>query len=93
MKNFISKIRRKAVVVISAAVSALALAVCASAEEVTEATDSVLAGASDQILEQFSGAAADITPIIIGVLGAGLGIFVIFVGIKLGKKMFTTVSK
>lgn len=71
------------------AVSSLGLAVAASAES----SSSPLNGASQQILDQFSDAASDITPIILGILGAGLGIFVIFVGIKLGKKMFTTVSK
>lgn len=46
-----------------------------------------------QIQNQFSTTANDIIPIIVGVLGAGLGVFAIFVGIKLAKKMFTTVAK
>lgn len=61
--------------------------VAASAEETG------LASYSTQITEQFTNTAADVVPIIIGVLGAGLGIFTIFVGIKLAKKMFSTVSK
>ncbi len=89
IKTFLSKFRKKIAAVSVAAVSALAMSVAAFAEE----TSSPLAGAADQITDQFTQAATDITPILIGVLGAGLAIFVIFVGIRLGKKMFTTVSK
>lgn len=72
-----------------AAAGTTALAtVAASAEEGTG-----LASYSTQITEQFTNTANQIMPIIIGVLGAGLGIFAIFVGIKLAKKMFSTVSK
>ena len=92
IKAFIRNSRKKIVSVAVAAVSALAMSVAAFAEEAGTGS-SALAGAKDQILEQFSGAASDIVPILIGILGAGLGIFVIFVGIKLGKKMFNTVSK
>ena len=66
------------------------MAVAASAED---SGSSALAANKDAIIGQFTTAASDITPIIVGVLGAGLGVFVIFVGIKLAKKMFTTVSK
>lgn len=66
--------------------------IVASAED-GASSGSALSSASDQIVTQFTNAAGDITPIIIGVLGAGLGIFVIFVGIKLAKKMFSTVAK
>lgn len=74
--------------VVGAAMTTGILTVAASAEE-----PAVTQSVSDQVIEQFTGAAADVTPIILGVMGAGLGIFVIFVGIKLGKKMFSTVSK
>ena len=60
---------------------------------VSSAEGAGLSSYSDQIISQFTSAADDIVPIVVGVLGAGLGIFVIFVGIKLAKKMFTTVSK
>ncbi len=92
VKAFLSKLKKKSVVLASAALACRSMAVAASAAE-SSAPESSLSGASEQILEQFTGAAADITPIILGILGAGLGIFVIFVGIKLGKKMFTTVAK
>lgn len=88
MSRFFKKIKNKILVAGTAAVSAAALAVAASAEGETG-----LASAAEQITSQFTSAASDITPIILGVLGAGLGIFVIFVGIKLAKKMFSTVSK
>lgn len=64
--------------------------VVASAEETT---GTELSNYSDQIISQFTGAAEDIVPIVVGVMGAGLTIFVIFIGIKFGKKMFNTVSK
>lgn len=92
LKSFLSGFKKKFVVLVSAALACGTMAVAASAAE-TSGGNTSLGGASDQILEQFTGAAADITPIILGILGAGLGIFVIFVGIKLGKKMFTTVAK
>lgn len=82
-----------------AAAGTTALAtVAASAEEGTGLASSAEAGTglasySTQITEQFTNTANDVIPIIIGVLGAGLGIFAIFVGIKLAKKMFSTVSK
>ena len=88
MRKFLSKIKNKIIAVGAAAVSATTMAVAAFAEG-----ESGLASAADQITAQFTSAAGDITPIILGVLGAGLGIFVIFVGIKLAKKMFSTVSK
>lgn len=92
MKKVISKLRNKlsAVAVGICAASAMAVAACAEGETTTA---SGLSGAANQITEQFTSAASDIIPIILGVLGAGLGIFVIFVGIKLAKKMFSTVSK
>lgn len=89
MRKFLSKIKNKIIAVGAAAVSATTMAVAAFAEGETTG----LASAADQITAQFTSAAGDITPIILGVLGAGLGIFVIFVGIKLAKKMFSTVSK
>lgn len=89
---FMSRIGKKAKLACSlgavSAVTALAT-VCASAEGSTTS----LSTYSDQITSQFTSAANDIAPIIVGVLGAGLGIFVIFVGIRLAKKMFSTVSK
>ena len=65
------------------------VSVVASAED----TGSSLGTYKDQITAQFSSTANDVIPIIVGVLGAGLGVFAIFVGIKLAKKMFTTVAK
>lgn len=92
LKDFLGKLKKKAVVFAAAALACGTMAVATSAAE-TSGGETALGGASEQIMEQFTGAAADITPIILGILGAGLGIFVIFVGIKLGKKMFTTVAK
>ncbi len=96
MREFLNKIKNKSKKILGAAACAAmscALAVSASAAETGEgAGASALAGASDQIQQQFTQAASDITPIVLGILGAGLGIFVIFVAIKLGKKMFKTVS-
>lgn len=92
VKAFLSRIGGKARFIAAMAVSSCFLALTslvASAETGTSA----LATNKDTIINEFKNAAADITPIIVGVLGAGLGIFVIFVGIKLAKKMFTTVSK
>lgn len=99
MREFLNKIKiksKKIIGVFACVAMSCALAVSASAAETGEAgsgaVDSALAGASQQIQAQFTQAATDITPIILGILGAGLGIFVIFVAIKLGKKMFKTVS-
>ncbi len=78
------------------AVGALAASAAAPLAVVVASADDTATGLSnysEQITAQFTSAASDITPIIIGVLGAGLGVFVIFVGIKLAKKMFTTVAK
>lgn len=89
-KKISAKTKKILVGVAAAALSCSAMAVGAFAAG--ETSGSALAGASDQIIEQFTTAANDIRPIIIGVLSAGLGIFVIFLGIKFGKKMFKTVS-
>lgn len=91
VKAFLGNARNKIAAVAVASVSALAMSVGASAVDTSE--NMSFAQAADEIIGQFSDAANSITPVIIGILGAGLGIFVIFVGIKLGKKMFTTVSK
>ena len=64
----------------------------ASAEGET-ASSSGLSDYATQITAQFTDTANDIIPIIVGVLGAGLGVFAIFLGIRLAKKMFSTVSK
>lgn len=71
------------------------MAVAASAEDGASGTtsSSAIADYSDQIINQFSGAVDNIIPIVVGVLGAGLGIWVIFLGIRLAKKMLGTVSK
>ena len=90
MKNILAKLKKRLGIIVGSALACSALAVGAFAAETD--SNSALAGASDQILEQFQSAASDITPIILGILGAGLGIFVIFISIKLGKKMFKTVS-
>lgn len=68
------------------------MAVAASAEGET-ASSSGLSDYATQITAQFTDTANDIIPIIVGVLGAGLGVFAIFLGIRLAKKMFSTVSK
>lgn len=92
IKSFLEKGKKKFIALFAAAFTALSMAVCACAADSTD-SPTALAGASDQIIDQFSGAANDIIPIILGVLGAGLVIFVVFVGIRLAKKMFSTVAK
>ena len=69
------------------------MAAAASAEDGTGTTSTGLSTYSDQITAQFTTTANDIIPIIVGVLGAGLAVFAIFVGIRLAKKMFSTVAK
>ena len=93
VKSFYAKGKKKALALIFAAFMAVStMSVCSSAAD-SSSSGSALSGAGDQILEQFKGAADDILPIIIGILGAGLTIFIVFIGIRLGKKMFTTVAK
>lgn len=87
MKNFLSKVKGKLTIGATAAVMAVTSVVSASA-----AGETGLSTYSEQITTQFQNAANDITPIIISILGVGLGIFAIFKGIKLAKKMFGTVS-
>lgn len=66
--------------------------VMASAED-EPVTSTGLSTYATQIQNQFTETANDIIPIIVGVLGAGLAVFAIFVGIRLAKKMFSTVAK
>jgi|GEM_PF-3325578 len=56
-------------------------------------TSTGLSTYATQIQNQFTQTANDIVPIIVGVLGAGLAVFAIFIGIRLAKKMFSTVAK
>lgn len=77
------------ILAVTAAVSAMALT---AVQSFAATGDTGLATYADDITAQFKGAATDIMPIIIGVLGVGLGIFAVFKGIKLAKKMFGTVS-
>ncbi|MCL2087766.1 MAG: hypothetical protein FWH05_09285 [Oscillospiraceae bacterium] len=80
---------KKICTVLTAAIAVAMTSVVAFADP---GTTTGLGDHSDAIIAQFSGAASDIIPIILGILGVGLGIFVIFVGIKLAKKMFGTVA-
>ena len=91
-ENAVQKVRNAkfAVGALTASAAVPVLAVVASADDT--ATPS-LSSYSSQITSQFTTAANDIIPIIVGVLGAGLGVFAIFMGIRLAKKMFSTVSK
>lgn len=98
MKEIFYKLKGKTKKILTtlsaAALSCAAMAVGAFAAEGETASsgNSAIAEAGDLIVEQFNNAAKDITPVIIGVLGAGLSIFIIFICIKFGKKMFKTVS-
>lgn len=86
---------RKAKFAVGAVAASAALpvvSVAASAEGET-GTSTGLAQYSAQITDKFTQTANDVVPIIVGVLGAGLVVFAIFVGIRLAKKMFTTVAK
>lgn len=91
MKNILEKLKKRLGFIIGFALACTVFSVGAFAAAETD-SNSALAGVSDQIIDQFQTAANNITPIIVGILGAGLGIFVIFICIKLGKKMFKTVS-
>ena len=84
---------RFAVGAVTTAAALPVITVISSAEEPAAGTSTGLSAYTDQITSQFTQTASDIAPIIIGILGAGLGIFAIFMGIKLGKKMFNTVAK
>jgi len=75
--------------VVFAILMVTALAVTASANDGNTVG---LGDYSEQITAQFSNAASDILPIFLGVLGAGLIVFVVFKGIRLAKKMFGTVA-
>jgi hypothetical protein len=89
MRELFKKAKMKIAGAMLAASAAVATVVSSSAAE-PSSTD--LSQYSDQIQGQFQNAADGIVPILIGILGVGLGIFVIFKGIKLAKKMFGTVS-
>lgn len=95
IKDFAERLATKArsakfaVGAMAASAAVPVISVVASAED----TGSSLATYKDQITAQFTSTANDVIPIIVGVLGAGLGVFAIFVGIKLAKKMFSTVAK
>lgn len=94
VKAFLTRVSGKAKYLASAMAvgcTAALATVVSSAEDGTTGTQ--LADYSDQIIAQFSSTADAIVPIVVGVLGVALGIFAIFVGIKLAKKMFNTVSK
>lgn len=95
LKMVVEKARNAKFAVGAFATSALVpvITVAASAEDEVPAASSGLSDYTSQITAQFTNTASDIIPIIIGVLGAGLGVFAIFVGIRLAKKMFSTVAK
>lgn len=98
LKNFAVRLANKArqakfaVGAVAASAAVPVVSVIASADDTT-GTSTGLSTYTDQITAQFTNTANDIVPIIIGVLGAGLGVFAIFMGIRLAKKMFSTVSK
>lgn len=98
LKNFAVRLANKArqakfaVGAVAASAAVPVVSVIASADDTTGTTTG-LSTYTDQITAQFTNTANDIVPIIIGVLGAGLGVFAIFMGIRLAKKMFSTVSK
>lgn len=93
VKSFFTRMGNKAKVMCSMAVASCMAAVATIVSSAEDGTTTEVANYSDQIIEQFTGAAEGIIPIIVGVMGAGLTIFVVFVGIRFGKKMFNTVSK
>lgn len=84
---------RKAKFAVGALAASAAVPVLAVVSSAEDGTSTNLSTYASQIETQFSNTANQVIPIIVGVLGAGLGVFAIFVGIKLAKKMFTTVAK
>lgn len=93
VKAFLTRVSGKAKYLASAMAVGCTAALATVVSSAEDGTTTELSNYSDQIIAQFTGAADDIIPIVVGVMGAGLAIFVIFVGIKFGKKMFNTVSK
>ncbi len=96
LKKLAGKVAHKAkaaAALVSAGALAAVTAVCASAEDGANAAGSTIPDYSDQIVGQFQQAADNVMPTVIGVLGVALGIFVVFLGIKLAKRMLTTVAK
>lgn len=92
VKNLLERVGTKAkfaVGTLAAAGTTAIATVAASAEEGL----SPLKQYSTQITDQFTNTANDLVPMLATVLGSGLGIFGIFFGIKLVKKIFSTVSK
>lgn len=96
LKNFAESLGIKAREIkfaVGASVGAAALPVVSVMASAEGETSTGLSAYADQIGAKFTQTANDVIPIIVTVLGAGLGVFAIFVGIKLAKKMFSTVAK
>lgn len=93
LEKLATKVRNAKFAVGAMAASAALPVISVVASATDPEPDAGLSTYKDQIVGSFTSTANDIIPIIVGVLGAGLAVFAIFVGIRLAKKMFSTVSK
>lgn len=93
VKNFLSRVGTKARAAVALGAVAAMTAVSTVVSSAADVESASLSSYTTQITDQFTTLASDVVPIIIGVLGAGLVIFGVFMAIRLGKKMFSTVSK
>ena len=85
-KGFLNRSKGKLAVIGATCMSAVAMAVGASANT------GLTSDTKEQITSQFTAIGSDVTSIIIPIIGIGLGIFAIIIGVKFGKRMFKTVS-
>lgn len=93
VKAFLTRVSGKAKYLASAMAvgcTAAIASVVASAEETTTVS---LSDYTDSITSQFTGLVSDVLPIVIGIMGAGLTVFGVFVAFKLGRRALGTVSK
>lgn len=86
MKKYLDMFKNRALV----AAAAVSTAAVSFAQE-SGATDA--AGAMTQVSEQFTNLISSAIPIIIGLLGAAIGIFAIFAAVRWLKKALNTGSK
>lgn len=101
IKSFVSNIGRRGKALICGAVatvSSCAMAAVASAEDVTTSGSSsfdmatAVQDAGQSIQNQFGAMVTTLIPILIGCLMSGLGIYAVFILIKLAKKAFASVT-
>ncbi len=99
IKSFVFKIGNRGKALICGAiatVSSCAMAAVASASDATSSSGTdfttVVEQAGNSIAEQFSAFVSTSIPVLIGILMSGLGIYAVFILIKLAKKAFGSVT-